>query len=91
GQAQSDALTVADVDCLVLPEGCLGLPVMAAVAQGIPVIYVRDRENLARNPVAELAGPGAAVHLAENYLEAAGMVSALRGGISLGRRPMPLA
>ena len=91
GQAQSDALTVADVDCLVLPEGCLGLPVMAAIAQRIPVIFVRDRESLARNPVAELAGPDAVLHFAENYFEAAGMVSALRGGVSLDRRPMPLA
>jgi len=91
GQAQSDALTVADVDCLVLPEGCLGLPVMAAIAQRIPVIFVRDKESLARNPVAELAGPDAVLHFADNYFEAAGMVSALRGGVSLDRRPMPLA
>jgi hypothetical protein len=29
--------TAADVSCLVIPDGCLGLPTLAALEQGIPV------------------------------------------------------
>ena len=35
-------LTAADIFCLVIPEGVLGLPVFAALEQGIPVIAVRE-------------------------------------------------
>ena len=58
-QLQSDALTVADIDCLVLPQGCLGLPVMAAIAQAIPIIFVRDEANLTNNGVDTLVDSGA--------------------------------
>ncbi|MCP4328965.1 MAG: DUF3326 domain-containing protein [Alphaproteobacteria bacterium] len=89
--ARTDALTAADIDCLVLPEGCLGLPVMAAVAQDIPIIFVRDETNLAKNDPDLLTASGATVHLADTYLEAAGMICAMRGGVTLDARPVPLA
>ena len=37
----SDTLTARDVSCLVIPDGCIGLPTLAALEQGIPVIAVR--------------------------------------------------
>lgn len=90
GHARTDALTAADIDCLVIPEGCLGLPVMAAVAQAIPIIFVRDGSNLARNRLENLVANGANIRFVDNYLEATGAVCALRSGVSLDRRPIPL-
>ena len=37
------SLTARDIACLVIPDGCLGLPVLAALEQGIKVIAVRDK------------------------------------------------
>ena len=33
---------VEDVSCLVIPDGCLGLPVLAALQQGIPTVAVKE-------------------------------------------------
>ena len=87
--ARPDVLTAEDVGCVVIPDGCLGLPTLAALHQGIPVIAVRENRNLMRNDLAELPwGPGQ-FYVAENYWEAAGIVAALKAGIDPGsvRRP----
>lgn len=83
-------LTAADVSCLVLPDGCVGLPTLAALEQGIPVIAVRENRNRMRNNLAELPfGPGK-LFIAENYLEAVGIMTALKAGVALSsvRRPL---
>lgn len=83
-------LTVSDVSCLVIPEGVLGLPVFAALEQGIPVIAVRENRNAMRNDLARLPWrPGQFIPV-ETYLEAAGAIAALRAGVSLEslRRPL---
>ena len=38
-----------DVNCLVIPDGCVGLPVLAALQQGIPVIAVKENRNIMKN------------------------------------------
>ena len=38
----------------MIPEGCLGLPTLAAMEQGIPVIAVRENKNLMRNELEKL-------------------------------------
>jgi len=38
-------LTAADVSCLVIPNGCVGLSRLAALEQGIPVIAVRENRK----------------------------------------------
>jgi hypothetical protein len=43
-----------DVSCLVIPDGCLGLPTLAALHQGIHVIAVRENRNLMRNDLERL-------------------------------------
>jgi hypothetical protein len=95
GEAMRDrgVLTVSDVSCLVIPDGCLGLPTLAALEQGIPVVAVRENETLMRNDLAELPWSQGQLHIVENYWEAAGMVAALKAGIDPGsvRRPMTLA
>lgn len=81
-------LSAADLSCLVIPAGCLGLPTLAALQQGIPVIEVRDNRNLMRNDLERLPWRPGQLLSASSYLEAAGLIAALRAGIApqtLGR------
>jgi len=86
----SGTITAADVSCLIIPEGCLGLPTLAALEQGIPVIAVRENRNLMRNNLADLPWQADKFYAAENYWEAAGVIAALKAGItpSSTRRPL---
>ena len=83
-------LTAADVSCVVIPDGCLGLPILAALEQGIPVIAVRENRNRMRNSLEELPFEAGKLLLVDNYLEAIGVMSALKAGISPEsvRRPL---
>ncbi len=83
-------LTARDVSCLVLPEGCLGLPTLAALEQGIPVIEVAENSNLMRNDLSALPWRQGQFHRAANYWEAAGVMAALKAGINpaSARRPL---
>ncbi len=65
---------VREISALVTPERCLGLPVIAARLQGIPVVVVRDQENVMKN-----SQPRPTVR---NYLEAAGVLLAMREGMA---------
>ena len=87
--AASGVLTVRDVSCLVIPEGCIGLPTLAALEQGIPVIAVREGSGLMAGDLSMLPWREHQLFTAENYWEAAGILSALRVGIAPGsvRRP----
>jgi hypothetical protein len=57
--------------------------------QGIPVIAVRENSNIMKNDLGELAWGDGQYFEVDNYLEAAGVMVALRSGISpqLVRRP----
>ncbi len=83
-------VTGADVSCLVIPDGCLGLPTLAALEQGIPVIAVRENSNLMRNDLKALPWAPGQLHIVENYWEVVGVMSALRAGIvpESVRRPL---
>ena len=73
--------TAEDVSCLVIPDGCLGLPTLAALEQGITVIAVRENRNLMRNDLTLLPWKAGQFHRVGNYWEAAGVIAALRAGI----------
>lgn len=75
-------LSAEDLHCLVIPDGCIGLPTLAALAQGIPVISVRGNRNCLPNQLAMLPGAMHGVHFVDNYLEAAGLLMAMRAGVS---------
>lgn len=83
-------LTAERVSCLVQPAGALGLPTLAALEQGIPVIAVRENENVMDNDLAALPWGRGKLHLVDNYWEAAGVVACLRAGIDPAsvRRPL---
>ena len=82
--------TAEDVSCLVIPDGCLGLPTLAALYQGIPVIAVRENSNLMRNNLSKLPWSAGQFYLVDNYWEAAGVLSSLKAGIDplAVRRPL---
>ncbi|MCG8507719.1 MAG: DUF3326 domain-containing protein, partial [Rhodospirillales bacterium] len=82
GMSDSDVFTVRDVSCLVIPEGCIGLPTLAALEQGIPVIAVREGSGIIAEELKVLPWRPNQLFIAENYWEAAGILSALRCGIS---------
>jgi len=83
-------LTAADISCLVIPDGCVGLPTLAALEQGIPVIAVRENRNRMRNELERLPFAAGKLFIVENYLEAVGVMTALKAGVSVSsvRRPL---
>ena len=83
-------LTAADVSCLVIPDGCIGLPTLAAMEQGIPVIAVRENKNRMKNDLEKLPFAPGKLFIVENYLEAVGVMTALKAGVALSsiRRPL---
>jgi hypothetical protein len=84
-------LTAADISCLVIPDGCVGLPTLAALEQGIPVIAVRENRNRMKNDLEKLPFVPGKLFIVDNYLEAVGVMTALKGGISVSAVRRPLA
>jgi len=88
---EAGLLTAADVSCLVIPDKCVGLPTLAALQQGIPVIAVRENDNLMQNDLAALPWAPGQLHVVDNYWEAVGVMTALKAGISPRSLRRPLA
>ncbi len=91
GLREPGVLTARDVSCLVLPQGCLGLPTLAALEQGITVIEVEENANLMRNDLSALPWRLGQFHRVANYWEAAGVMAALKAGVSPTSVRRPLA
>jgi len=74
-----------DIDFLITPQGLWGHPHVACKSQGVPIISVAQNTVESRAPIM-----GNAV-CAENYLEAAGIVAAMKAGVSIESvlRPLP--
>ena len=72
----------ANVSCLVVPDGCIGLPTLAALQNGIPVVAVQGNTNQMLNDLDSLPWRPSQFFRVDNYLEAVGVVAALRIGIS---------
>lgn len=84
-------LTASDISCLVIPDGALGLPTLAALEQGIPVIAVRENRNVMKNDLHTLPWRPGQFTVVENYWEAAGVMAAMRAGIDPRSVRRPLA
>lgn len=85
-----DDVGIDSVAAVVVPAGCLGGPgVLAAHARGIPVIEVRENATV-QAVTAEALGWNTGLIPVENYLEAAGVIAALRAGLDWRtcRRPL---
>jgi uncharacterized protein DUF3326 len=85
-----EAISASDISCVVVPVGCLGLPTLAALAQGIPVIAVRENRNVMLNDLEELPWSSGKFFLVDNYWEAVGVLASLKAGIApeSTRRPL---
>lgn len=92
GTAPDGVISAEQVSCLVVPDRALGLPVLAALEQGIPVIAVRENKNIMRNDLTLLPWRRNQLWVVDNYWEAVGVMAALRAGIepSVVRRPLEM-
>ena len=90
GFAQRSVIAAEDVSCLVIPDRCVGLPTIAALEQGIPVIAVRENRTLMKNDLAALGFSPNGLFVVDNYVEALGLMSALKAGVAVEaiRRPL---
>jgi hypothetical protein len=82
--SKQSGMSYQDIDCMVSPYGCFGVPHQACLDAKIPVIVVRENKsclNVPENPK---------FIYVENYIEAAGMIMALKAGVhpSTVRRPL---
>ena len=84
-------ITASDISCLIIPDGCVGLPTLAALEQGIPVIAVRENRNRMKNDLEKLPFALGKLFVVENYLEAVGVMTALKSGVSVSSVRRPLA
>ena len=83
-------LKAEDISCLIVPDGCVGLPTLAALEHGIPVIAVKENKNYMKNSLEELPFHKGKLFIVENYLEAVGIMQAIKSGIEPEtiRRPL---
>jgi len=83
-------LTIADISCLIIPDGCVGLPTLAALEQGIPVIAVKENKNRMQNKLEDLPFKAGKLFVVDNYLEAVGVMNAIKAGVAPEsvRRPL---
>ena len=89
--SEPEIITASDISCLVVPDGCVGLPTLAALEHGIQVIAVRENANLMENDLTALPWRPGQLRMVENYWEAAGVLCAVRGGIAPESVRRPIA
>ena len=79
-------VTRKDVDCVIVPNGCYGPPHREALKHNISVIVVRENRTIYPDHMPEKSE----FIYVDSYLEAAGVVAAMRIGVSIGavRRPL---
>jgi hypothetical protein len=75
-------LTNQDVHVLITPERAIGIPLLAALEQNITVISVKDNNNVMKNNLKNLPWRQNQLIEVNNYLEAAGVLMALKNKIS---------
>ena len=86
GSPYTADLSIEDIDCIIMPFGCFGLPTIASAIHKIPLIVVQENRNIMQYKYTGEIQP----YLARDYKEALWIVCALRAGISLStlKRPM---
>lgn len=68
---------VDDIDLMVSPDGCWGVPHIACSEWGIPIIFVKENKNI-KEPFKTAPDN---CYLVDNYLEAIGMICAMKAGV----------
>ena len=89
-QGNDNLITASDISCMIIPDGCIGLPTLAALEQGIPVIAVKENKNLMKNNLSKLPWAEGQLYTVENYWEAVGVMNSIKAGIAPEsvRRPL---
>ncbi len=89
--SQEGIISASNLSCIVIPDGCIGLPTLAALEQGIPVIAVKGNANLMENDLSALPWAANQLHIVDNYFEAVGVMAAMKSGITMEsvKRPFP--
>ena len=78
-------LSVEDIDIMISPSGCWGRPHYACVEAGIPIVMVKENSCvLGIQPSGDVIEVG-------NYLEAAGVISAMKAGVVISSISRPLS
>ena len=88
--SSGEGLGLKDISCVIIPDGCLGLPTLACLENDIPIIVVKENKNLMKNDLRELPFKSGKLFIVDNYLEAAGVLISLKNGVtpSVVRRPI---
>lgn len=83
-------IALEQVSCVIIPDGCIGLPTLACLENDIPLIAVRENKNRMRNNLQKLPFKPGKLFIVDNYLEAVGIMTALKAGVtpSSVRRPI---
>jgi hypothetical protein len=91
--AEARAGDLADVDALVVPAGCLGGPgAIAARDRGVPILAVAGNETALAVDAEALGWAGEpGVIPVRSYLEAAGVLAAMRAGVDWRACTRPFA
>ncbi|MEV6756666.1 DUF3326 domain-containing protein [Streptomyces sp. NPDC051214] len=89
-------LNLEDIGALVLPAGAVGgIPAFAALAQHIPLILVRENTTLSPLCIQDVLGSQdldhTEIYVVDNYLEAAGTLTALRERLNVDAIRRPIA
>ncbi len=80
----TSGISVNDVDCLISPINCIGVPHRLCLDRKIPIIAVKENKTCLNDPMPK------EVIIATNYLEVVGMLLAIKQGITIQsvRRPV---
>lgn len=78
-------LNIEDVDCLVSPYKCFGEPHKACLKANIPVIVVKENQTVLDVPM-----DNSFIYV-ENYLEAIGVINAMKTGVTIESVRRPIA
>jgi hypothetical protein len=88
--SRNGVISADDISCLIIPDGCLGLPTLAALEQGMTVIAVQENRNIMHNDLSALPWKGGQFHQVSSYFEACGVLQAIKAGISIDSLKRPL-
>lgn len=84
-------ITVRDISCMIIPDGCLGLTILATMGQKIPIIVVKENKNLMSNGYTTFKDNRYNnLIFVDTYIEAVGVMQCLKEGISLESVKRPL-
>jgi hypothetical protein len=71
-------IRVDDIDMMISPDGCWGVPHEACANWGIPIIFVKENKNIYK-PFKTISYG----QIVNNYVEAAGVISSMKAGIKI--------